>query len=199
MSLSQPRPVSAEQVTNGAPRNCGKLSSRRATMSCITPCGDSTKSHLFSTITGARPSSANRLPMPRSCLASGSVASNKSTTTAARPSEASVSSDESFSRLSWTRERRRSPAVSSSSMARPLNDHSTATESRVIPASGPVITRSSPTKRLTSVDFPTLGRPTMARRNFRSPSPIACVLAPPASSSCQAAFPGRASKSANAS
>ena len=199
MSLSQPCPVSAEQVTSGAPRNCGKLSSRRAIMSCITPCGDPTKSHLFRTITGARPSSASRLPIPRSCLASGSVASNKSTTTAARPSEANVSSDESFSRLSWTRERRRSPAVSSSSMARPLNDHSTATESRVIPASGPVITRSSPTKRLTSVDFPTLGRPTIARRNFRSLSPTARVLRLPEPSSCQAALQSRASNSANAS
>ena len=39
---------------------------------------------------------------------------------------------------------------------------STAIESRVIPASGPVISRSSPSIRLTSVDLPALGRPTIA-------------------------------------
>ena len=42
------------------------------------------------------------------------------------------------------------------------HSQSTAIESRVMPASGPVIIRSSPSMRLTSVDLPAFGRPTMA-------------------------------------
>ena len=45
---------------------------------------------------------------------------------------------------------------------------STAIESRVIPASGPVSSRSSPSRRLISVDLPALGRPTMA--SFSGPA-----------------------------
>jgi hypothetical protein len=41
-------------------------------------------------------------------------------------------------------------------------------KSRVIPGSGPVSSRSSPTSRLTSVDLPTLGRPTIASCSGRS-------------------------------
>mgnify|MGYP003408486660 CR=1 FL=1 len=40
-----------------------------------------------------------------------------------------------------------------------------AIESRVMPASGPVSSRSSPSSRLMSVDLPALGRPTMASLN----------------------------------
>ena len=45
----------------------------------------------------------------------------------------------------------------------PFHCHSMLIESRVIPASGPVIMRSSPSIRLTRVDLPALGRPTIAR------------------------------------
>ena len=41
-------------------------------------------------------------------------------------------------------------------------------ESRVIPASGPVIIRSSPSMLLTRVDLPALGRPTMASLSGRA-------------------------------
>ena len=44
----------------------------------------------------------------------------------------------------------------------PCHSQSRLIESRVIPASGPVIIRSSPSIRLTSVDLPALGRPTIA-------------------------------------
>ncbi len=40
--------------------------------------------------------------------------------------------------------------------------------SRVVPARSETITRSSPTKRLTSDDLPTLGRPITARRTASS-------------------------------
>ena len=48
-----------------------------------------------------------------------------------------------------------------------LHCHSTRIESRVMPASGPVSTRSSPTRRLSRVDLPTLGRPTIASSSGR--------------------------------
>ena len=59
------------------------------------------------------------------------------------------------------------PAVSISRTGRgspfgSCHSQSTAIESRVIPASGPVIIRSSPSMRLMSVDLPAFGRPTMA-------------------------------------
>ena len=57
---------------------------------------------------------------------------------------------------------RRRPAVSTSLIGRSAHIQSTAIASRVIPASGPVNNRSSPFSRLAWVDFPTLGRPTMA-------------------------------------
>ena len=43
--------------------------------------------------------------------------------------------------------------------------------SRVMPASGPVIMRSSPSNALTRVDLPTFGRPTMAMRKGWTGSP----------------------------
>ena len=48
---------------------------------------------------------------------------------------------------------------------------SIAIESRVIPASGPVISRSSPSIRLISVDLPAFGRPTIASLSGAPASP----------------------------
>ena len=48
--------------------------------------------------------------------------------------------------------------------SRPCQSRSTAIASRVMPASGPVSSRSSPSSRLISVDLPVLGRPTTAMR-----------------------------------
>ncbi len=56
------------------------------------------------------------------------------------------------------------PAVSWIRSCRPCQSRSTAIASRVMPASGPVNSRSSPSRRLISVDLPVLGRPTMAMR-----------------------------------
>ena len=51
--------------------------------------------------------------------------------------------------------------MSTSRTGRPSQSQSRLIESRVIPASGPVIIRSSPSIRLTRVDLPALGRPTI--------------------------------------
>jgi hypothetical protein len=81
-----------------------------------------------------------------------------------------ASATDSRSSLSTTCAFLRIPAVSIRRMGRfsPWPDRatqSTAMESRVIPASGPVSRRSSP-RRLISVDFPAFGRPTIA--SFRT-------------------------------
>ena len=76
----------------------------------------------------------------------------------------------SFSSFSWMRGGRRSPAVSCRRKVRPFQFRSTAMVSRVIPASGPVSRRSSPSSRFTSVDLPEFGRPTTATRIGRTAS-----------------------------
>lgn len=54
----------------------------------------------------------------------------------------------------WRRMLRTSPAVSTSSTARPSHSKLAPTESRVSPGSGPVSQRPRPSRRLASVDFP---------------------------------------------
>ncbi len=95
------------------------------------------------------------------------AASSTTTTTSARRIVSSVSATEAASSLASMRLRRRIPAVSTRRTGRPFHSHSTRMASRVMPASGPVSTRSSPTSRLSSVDLPTLGRPTMASSSGR--------------------------------
>ena len=56
------------------------------------------------------------------------------------------------------------PAVSKSFILRPRHSQSTEIESRVMPASGPVRSRSSRSSVLMSVDLPAFGRPTTAMR-----------------------------------
>src|ERR1700676_2343001 len=56
----------------------------------------------------------------------------------------------------------RMPPVSMMRMRRPRHSASPYSRSRVIPGSSPTMARRDPTIRLNSVDFPTLGRPTMA-------------------------------------
>ena len=68
------------------------------------------------------------------------------------------------STASSTRERRRTPAVSTSRKSRPSRWNGTRMLSRVVPGCSLAITRSSPIRRLTSVDLPTLGRPMIATR-----------------------------------
>ena len=58
-------------------------------------------------------------------------------------------------------DRARSPSAS-------CHSQSIAIESRVIPASGPVISRSSPSMRLIRVDLPAFGRPTIASLSGRA-------------------------------
>ena len=65
------------------------------------------------------------------------------------------------------RARLRMPAVSKSLTFRLRHSQSTEMVSRVMPASGPVSSRSSPIMRLTSVDLPAFGRPMMVTRSGR--------------------------------
>ena len=77
---------------------------------------------------------------------------------------------------------RASPRRASGAVVRPCRrcagdvrakSRSTAIASRVIPASGPVTSRSSPSSRLISVDLPVFGRPTTAMRiGFSSVSAV---------------------------
>ena len=102
--------------------------------------------------------------MRRSCSSNGRSASISRTTTSAKRMALSASATESFSSFSSIFARLRSPAVSWRRRRRSRHVRSTAMASRVMPASGPVSSRSSPTSRLISVDLPVLGRPTTATR-----------------------------------
>ena len=115
-------------------------------------------------MTSARPSRSTRSAMRRSCSSNGCSASISRITTSAKRMALSASATESFSSFSSMRARRRSPAVSWMRKRRPRQVRSTAMASRVMPASGPVSSRSSPSSRLISVDLPVLGRPTTATR-----------------------------------
>ena len=84
--------------------------------------------------------------MRRSCSSNLFCASIISTTTSAKRTARSASATESFSSFSSIRERRRSPAVSNTRKSRPCQLISTEMESRVVPASGLVNSRSSPSR-----------------------------------------------------
>jgi hypothetical protein len=75
----------------------------------------------------------------------------------------SVLTIENFSIISSTLPLRRTPAVS----IKYIDDHHVQKEyksSHVVPGWSNATTRSSPNKRLTSVDLPTFGRPIIAKR-----------------------------------
>ena len=63
---------------------------------------------------------------------------------------------------------RRIPAVSISRYFCPWNSKGVSIASRVVPGTGLTITRSTPSRALTSEDFPTLGRPMTARERTSS-------------------------------
>ena len=148
-SRSSPLPVSADTITIGAPRSCGS-SRPNASRSSLSFCGfSSSRSHLLTATTTARPSRSARSAIRRSWLSNGICTSRSTTTTSAnftarRPSE----TDEllelllDLGLLPHARRCRRSGTRAPSSRV------STAIASRVIPASGPVSSRSSPRMRV---------------------------------------------------
>ena len=142
--------------------------------------GSATASHLLAASTSTRPSSPTSRAIVRSCRSNGCSASSTRITVSAKRIARSASPTESSSSLPSTRGRRRRPAVSTSRIGRPRHIQSTAIASRVMPASGPVSSRSSPMSRLARVDLPTLGRPTMATCNGLS-YPAGAASALPAS------------------
>ena len=68
---------------------------------------------------------------------------------------------------------RRMPAVSTKRTGPWSVSTTVSTESRVVPGRSCTTTRSSPVRRLNSVDLPTLGRPTMATPRMRGSSSVA--------------------------
>jgi hypothetical protein len=92
------------------------------------------------------------------------VASSTMMTISAKRMARKPSCTDMTSSFSWIRALRRMPAVSNSLRRRPCQSQSTEMESRVMPASGPVKSRSSPIRALISVDLPAFGRPTTAMR-----------------------------------
>ncbi len=61
------------------------------------------------------------------------------------------------------------PPVSTTTKVRPFHSASSSTRSRVTPGFSSTTAARRPTMRFTSVDFPTLGRPTMATTGVRPP------------------------------
>ena len=109
-------------------------------------------------ITSARPSRSTRSAMRRSCSSNGRSVSISTITTSAKRIALSVSATESFSSFSSMRALRRMPGgVVAGGMRGPSIRASTVMVSRVMPASGPVSRRSSPSRRLISVDLPDIG------------------------------------------
>ncbi len=170
ISRSSPRPVSAESATIGAPFSCPSIRSAVSWQALSRSLGSSTRSHLASTNTSARPSRSTRSAICTSWVSNGWVASITRITTSAKVMARMASWVESFSSASITRALRRRPAVSTSRTGRPSQSQSTEIASRVMPASGPVSRRSSPISWLTSVDLPAFGRPTMAIFSGEAPA-----------------------------
>ena len=92
-------------------------------------------------------------------------ASSKTTATSARSKLLRAITTESFSVSACVLPLRRIPAVSMRRKVCSEVSSRVSTLSRVVPATGETIARSSPNSRFSNDDFPTFGRPTIARRN----------------------------------
>ena len=77
---------------------------------------------------------------------------------------------DNFSAISSVLPLRRMPAVSIRRNLRSGVSNTVSIASRVVPATGDTMTRSSPSSRFNNDDFPTFGRPTIANRNSLSAS-----------------------------
>ncbi len=159
-----PRPVLAEVRITGAWRANGICDARAAWKSSAVPVSRSpATSHLLATRMSPRPASTAY----DATLASWPVGPSLASTTS------SATSHSSMRFLAWMTDRtsgpcsvlprRRIPAVSTRRKRRPAASMRASTESRVVPAISDTIARSSPSSALTSEDFPTFGRPTIAR------------------------------------
>ena len=162
----RPAPAPRPSLAAGACWQVSRKAARRFS-------GSRTRSHLLTAMTRARPSSAIKSAIWRSCFSKGCSASRSSTTISAKRIALSASPTDSSSARPSTRILRRSPAVSNRSKERPFHARCEAMASRVMPASGPVIMRSSPSSALMRVDLPTFGRPTIAiRKGCGAPRPV---------------------------
>ena len=99
---------------------------------------------MLTAITTARPSRSARSASRRSWVSNGICASSSTTTTSANFTARRPSETESFSSFPCTFAFFRIPAVSKMRTGVPSQSAGTEMASRVIPASGPVSSRSSP-------------------------------------------------------
>ena len=165
ISLSAPLPCLAESVMIDRPRMSGRMPSSTSCSFLRLSTLSSTRSHLFMASTMARPSREIRSHNVRSCFSMGIDPSTNTTTHSAYLTARKPSDTDSFSNFSLTLALRRIPAVSHSLISRPPQCQSDEIASRVMPASGPVNIRSSPSREFTSVDLPALGWPIIASFN----------------------------------
>ena len=100
-------------------------------------------------------------------------ASSTTTATSARSRLLRAMITESFSAIAVVLPLRRIPAVSMMRKICPGVSSRISTESRVVPATGETMARSSPRKRFSKEDLPAFGRPTIASRSSRSGSALA--------------------------
>ena len=116
----------------------------------------------------ARPSRSTRSAMRRSCSSNALLRVHQNDHDFGEANGAQrVGDGELLEFLLDARAAAQAGGVEKIGSARPCQSRSTAMESRVVPASALVSSRSSPSSRLISVDLPALGRPTMATRMER--------------------------------
>ena len=161
-SSPTPVPCRAEMKCTGAYGTKSSLSSSSRRIS--SRCSIGMPSHLLTAMMSARPRCSARPSTLASCSPMLSCASTTKITTCAVSIACNVLATLAFSTSSSILPRRRTPAVSIKVNSRSSRANGTKMLSRVVPGMSLAITRSSPIRRLTSVDLPTLGRPMMAMR-----------------------------------
>ncbi len=187
---SSPSPVRPETPTTGTPLTCGSAwsASSRSLRRCRrrplaqVPFADA--DHQRAALALDQVGDPQVLLLER--LARHSISST--TTSAKRMALMRVGDRELLELLLHLRPAAAGRRCRTGGSARPCQSRSTAMVSRVMPASGPVSSRSSPSSRLISVDLPEFGRPTTATRIGRVDSawlrtslvPAPAVRSPPA-------------------
>ena len=133
------------------------------------------RSHLLTQMTIARPPSCAYPAMVASSASTPSVASSTTTVTSAMRMWRRAITTLSFSVISLVLPLRRMPAVSTNTYSISLWITASSTESRVVPATGDTMDRSSPVRVFSSVDFPVFGRPIIATLILRiSTGSVSC-------------------------
>jgi hypothetical protein len=156
------RPVTAEVTSSGAQLMNSSVS--RVASSLLSSSARLTRSPLFSTTTAARPDSSIRLAsLASSAVAPGLGVDHQRGDVGSGQLVAGHLGRHGLGE-GVDRPAARMPAVSTSTKSRPPSRKGVSMGSRVVPGWSWTRTRSSPSRRLTSDDLPTLGLPTKAMR-----------------------------------